>query len=82
MTTLPTNAETKAEKCDFIPAERRRHILDHLKALKGDAQSEAIATIIQNGGDEGRFLTAILGKDERRGKDSPQNKKLSPPQTT
>lgn len=81
MTTLPTNAQSKAERCDFIPSARRKQILEHLDSLKPVAQSEAIETIIQNGGDEGRFLTVLLGKDDASPKDSPRNKKLGPPET-
>lgn len=71
---------TKAEKIDFLPLARRKQIIDHLEALQGDAQSSAIEAIIQNGGEEARFLTVLLGKDEAGHKDAPRNKKLSPPE--
>ena len=81
MTNLPSDAEARAAQCDFISAQRRNTILGHLKGLNASAQSAAIATIIQGGGIDARFLTHVLGKDERGVNDSPRNKKLGPPET-
>jgi len=82
MTTLPKDADARAEACAFIKPERRKEILAHLKALQGQAQSEAIKTILQGGGEPARFLTHVLGKDAPGPKDSPQTKKLGSPETT
>ena len=77
---LPVEASVISSGCNFLSEVRRQEILDHLKALPPAAQSSALRSLVTQDTDEGRFVRVLLGKPEPARGESPDNKKISPPE--
>lgn len=78
---IPSTANDVAEKFSGLTDERKAEILGHLRATPDEAGNRAVSQIIENGGDEARFVSQVFGKDVRADKGSPSNKKVNPIQT-
>jgi len=78
---LPKEVDTLSDSFKELPAARKAEIIEHLKTTSEGRRNATLATLLANGGKESAFVRHIFGKDVPEVGESPNNKKINPPQT-
>lgn len=78
---LPHNAVALAYTHKDVPVARIHEILSQLRDAPEERVNQVIAGFMERGGPEWKLVMDIVSKDPRDRRDSPENKKINPPNT-
>lgn len=79
---LPNDIKQRADSFLGLARSVKAKILGDLTAAPDDGKNKVIADMLAHGGNVSRFVKHVLDKSDLPGPDdSPENKRISPPQT-
>lgn len=78
---LPEGAEKIVAGFQELPAKRKAEIVAHLADTPDSRANATVTQLIENGGPEGKLVSAIFGKAAPTKGAAPQNKSLGAPET-